>query len=396
MASEKQDDNISRDASNYSGDNGMAGEANPGANNASNQDADLSRADSGNITSQDNQPTSDSKPDAESSQNPDNSEAAESGPTEEESEKKSGEDETEDGVKKTGQPLPPNFFADQAQSGKNNSEDDEQRDESEKNEEGSMGLLDHLNELRGRLVKACIAVAVCFGICWAFVDPLFEILLNPLLAILPEGTHAQYTTLPEAFFTRMYIAFMAAIFMASPVIFYQIWAFVAPGLYDEEKRYIIPIAFLSAVFFIGGALFCYYIVFPFAFNFFISYSTPEIVITPKVSDYLSFVIKLLIAFGLIFEMPIFTLFLARLGILTAAMMRRARRYAIVIIFILAAILTPPDVVSQLLMACPMLLLYELSIGVAVVFGRKKKKDKTAGNEAEKSDTPESVSGENER
>lgn len=257
-------------------------------------------------------------------------------------------------------------------------------EESEAPEEGgTMGLLDHLNELRSRLIKAAIAVAIGFAVCWAFVDPLFNLLLQPLLTVLPEGTHAQYTTLPEAFFTRMYIAFVAGMFLASPAIFYQIWAFVAPGLYDEEKRYILPIALLSAVFFIGGGIFCYYIVFPFAFNFFISYSTPEIVMTPKVSDYLSFTIKLIFAFGLIFEMPIFTFFLARLGILTAAMMRRARKYAIVGIFILAAILTPPDVVSQLLMACPMLLLYEISIGVAAIFGRKSKKTKNmneGGNE----------------
>lgn len=237
-----------------------------------------------------------------------------------------------------------------------------------------MGLLDHLNELRMRLVKAFIAVAVCFGICWAFVDPLFGFLVNPLLAALPAGTHAQYTTLPEAFFTRMHIAFVAAIFLASPVIFYQVWAFVAPGLYDNEKRYIIPIAILSAIFFIAGAAFCYLVVFPFAFNFFLSYSTPDIEVTPKISDYLSFTLKLLFAFGIIFEMPIFTLFLARLGIVTAKLMRTWRKYAIVVIFVLAAILTPPDVVSQLLMACPMLLLYEVSIGVAAIFGKKAKKE----------------------
>lgn len=245
-------------------------------------------------------------------------------------------------------------------------------------EEGrSMGLLDHLNELRARLVRVVIWVAIGFGICWAFVDPLFNVLVHPLMQVLPEGTHAQYTTLPEAFFTRMYVAFVAGFFLASPAIFYQIWAFVAPGLYDEEKRYILPIAFLSACFFIAGGAFCYFIVFPFAFDFFISYSTPEIVITPKISDYLSFVLKLLFAFGIIFEMPIFTLFLSRMGLVTAGMMRKAWRYAVVVIFILAAILTPPDVVSQLLMACPMLLLYELSIGVAYVFGRKKKKEAEA-------------------
>lgn len=239
-----------------------------------------------------------------------------------------------------------------------------------------MGLLEHLNELRSRLTKAVIALIIGFALCWVFVDPLFNILVRPLLAVLPEGAHAQYTTLPEAFFARVLIAFVAGAFLVSPVIFYQIWAFVAPGLYDEEKRYIVPIAFASALFFVAGGCFCYFIVFPYAFNFFISYSSPEIVITPKISDYLSFTLKLIFAFGLIFEMPVFTMFLARLGILTAKMMRRARRYAVVAIFILAAILTPPDVISQLLMACPMLLLYEVSIGVAVVFGRRTVKEKT--------------------
>lgn len=257
--------------------------------------------------------------------------------------------------------------------------EDKKDPEDDKGGEG-MGLLDHLAELRRCLLRACVWAIIGFVVCWIFVDDIFDLLINPLLAILPEGTHAQYTTLPEAFFTRVYVAFVAGLFLASPAIFYQIWAFVAPGLYDEEKRWIIPIALLSAIFFIAGAVFCYFIVFPFAFAFFISYSTPDIVITPKVSDYLNFVIKLLLAFGLIFEMPIFTFFLARLGIVTAAMMRKARRYAIVAIFILAAILTPPDVVSQLFMAVPMLLLYEASIVVALVFGKRKKADKPEGKE----------------
>lgn len=247
-------------------------------------------------------------------------------------------------------------------------------DPTPEDEKEAMGILDHLSELRQRLVKASIAAAAGFGICWIFVDPLFNLLMRPLLAILPPGTHAQYTTLPEAFFIRVTVAFVSGLFVASPIIFYQIWAFVAPGLYEEEKRHIAPIAFLSAVFFIAGGVFCYFIVFPYAFNFFISYSTPEIVITPKASDYLSFCLKLIFAFGLIFEMPIFTFFLAKLGVITAAMMRKGRKYAIVGIFVLAAILTPPDVVSQILMACPMLLLYEISIGVAAIFGKTKKQD----------------------
>ena len=233
-----------------------------------------------------------------------------------------------------------------------------------------MTLLEHLNELRRRLVYCTIAAIVGFIACWLVVDQIFNALIEPLLNALPSGSHPIYTTLPEGFFTRMYIAFVAGIFVASPIIFYQIWAFIAPGLYEEEKRHIIPIAFLSAVFFITGGGFAYFIVFPYAFSFFISFATDSIYALPKVSDYLNFVLKLILAFGLIFEMPLFSFFLSRLGILTAAMMRKVRRYAVVLIFIVAAVLTPPDVVSQLLMALPMLLLYEMSIFVALIFGRK--------------------------
>ncbi|SDF91393.1 sec-independent protein translocase protein TatC [Desulfovibrio legallii] len=241
-----------------------------------------------------------------------------------------------------------------------------------------MSLMDHLGELRGRLVRCCIAVGLGFLACWAVVDPIFNALVDPLLAVLPKGSHAIYTTLPEGFFTRMYIAFVAGVFVSSPVIFYQVWSFIAPGLYEEEKRYIVPVAVISALFFTCGGAFCYFMVFPYAFSFFVSFATEEIVAMPKVSDYLSFVLKLILAFGLIFEMPLFALFLARMGIITAAMMRKARRYAILGIFIVAAILTPPDVVSQLLMACPMLILYEISIGVAALFGRKNGKKAAAG------------------
>lgn len=243
-----------------------------------------------------------------------------------------------------------------------------------------MSLMEHLGELRMRLVRCCIAVGLGFLACWVVVDPIFNALVNPLIAVLPPGSHAQYTTLPEGFFTRMYIAFIAGVFVSSPVIFYQVWSFIAPGLYDDEKRLIVPIAVVSAFFFICGGAFCYFVVFPYAFSFFVSFSTSTIVVIPKISDYLDFVLKLILAFGLIFEMPLFAFFLARMGLVTAAMMRKARRYAILAIFIVAAILTPPDVVSQLLMACPMLLLYELSIGVAAVFGRKKPTPEPEKNE----------------
>lgn len=253
-------------------------------------------------------------------------------------------------------------------------------------DEKPMGLLDHLNEMRWRLVRCFIAAAVGFCLCWAFVEPIFAVLVKPLLAVLPAGGNAMYSTMPEAFFIRMFVACIAGLFVASPVIFYQIWAFISPGLYEEEKLFIVPVAVVSAVFFVGGALFCYHIVFPFAFQFFMSYNTEQIRVMPRISDYVDFVLKLLIAFGLIFEMPLFAFFLSRMGVLTAAMMRQARRYAILGIFIVAAILTPPDVLSQLLMAAPMLVLYEVSVIVAAVFGKKRRKAEDAADNAGDDDT----------
>lgn len=247
-------------------------------------------------------------------------------------------------------------------------------------EEKTMGLMDHLNELRWRLVRCFIAAGVGFLLCWAVVEPIFDFITAPLLNALPAHGTAMYTTLPEPFFVRMFVAFVTGLFVASPYIFYQIWAFISPGLYAEEKKGLLPIALLSAIFFIGGGVFCYFVVFPYAFNFFLGFSSEQIQAMPRITDYLDFVIKLLLAFGLIFEMPLFSFFLSRMGVITAQMMRKVRRYAILGIFIVAAILTPPDVVSQLLMAMPMLLLYEISILVAAAFGSKKKEKKEEAEE----------------
>ena len=171
-------------------------------------------------------------------------------------------------------------------------------------------------------------------------------------------------------------------FGTSPFSFYQIWAFIAPGLYKEEKRAILPLAFFSTLFFIAGASFCFFLVFPIAFQFFMGFATDAIVPMISVEEYLSFALKLLIAFGLVFEMPLFAYFLSRFGLLTPAFMRRQRRYAILLIFITAAILTPPDVFSQCLMAMPMLLLYEVSIYVSKVAYREKKKPAEENETAE--------------
>lgn len=248
-----------------------------------------------------------------------------------------------------------------------------------------MTLMDHLGELRTRLVRSAIAVALAFSACYSVADLIFGELMRPLLKALPPNSKLIFTALPEAFFVYLQVGLVAAIFLASPYLFYQVWGFIAPGLYAEEKKHAIPLAMFSALFFLLGASFCYLVVFPFSFTFFMGFATDDIIPMPSLSEYLGFALKMLIAFGLIFEMPLFTFFLSRMGIVTATSMRRVRRYAVLCIFIIAAILTPPDVMSQMLMAIPMLLLYEFSIYIAVIFGKKPKQE-AADPEKTKTDT----------
>lgn len=261
-------------------------------------------------------------------------------------------------------------------------------EETPEEETPGMTLLDHLGELRVRLVRCLIAVGLAFAGCYSFAEKLFDLLMVPLVRAMPPDSKLIFTALPEAFFVYMQVGLVAATFVASPFIFYQIWSFISPGLYEEEKKNAIPIALFSASFFIGGAAFCYYQVFPYAFEFFMGFATDRILPMPSLSEYLGFALKMLLAFGVIFEMPLFTFFLAKLGILTAGMMRRGRKYAILGIFIIAAILTPPDVFSQTLMACPMLVLYEISIFIAAAVGRKEKTDEEADDDADEATTDE--------
>jgi sec-independent protein translocase protein TatC len=229
----------------------------------------------------------------------------------------------------------------------------------------------HLEELRKRLIVCFIAVGVCFVLCYGFSKKLFEILMGPLVAVMPPGEKLIYTGLPDAFFTYLKTAFLAGILLAMPVIFYQIWMFVAPGLYENERRIIVPAAILSAILFSGGALFGYFIVFPFGFKFFLSFSTDFIRPMPSIREYFSFASKLLFAFGIVFEMPLFIIILTKLGVVTVSQLKTYRKYIIVLFFIIAAILTPPDVVTQIMMAGPLILLYELSILGATIFSKKK-------------------------
>src|SRR5215470_14808981 len=235
-----------------------------------------------------------------------------------------------------------------------------------------MPLTAHLEELRWRLIKSIAAIALAFVVTYNIADWLFDVLTHPLLVLNQGAVQLIGTGVTEAFFTKLTVAFIAAIFLASPIIFYQAWMFVAPGLYDREKRYARPFVFFATIFFIVGAAFCYWVVFPVGYRFFIEqYESIGVSPSIRISEYLSFTARMLLAFGVTFEMPVVTFFLARLGLVTHTAMLSYARYAVLVIFIVAAVLTPgPDVASQLLMAGPLLVLYALSVGVAYAFAPK--------------------------
>jgi len=179
---------------------------------------------------------------------------------------------------------------------------------------------------------------------------------------------------PFGFFTFLKVSFLSGLMLASPIIIYQFWMFVAPGLYEKEKRLLIPVVFLSSLFFIGGSLFGYFIVFPLGFKFFLGFATESIRPLPSMKEYLGFSSKLLLAFGLVFELPLVLTFLSKLGIVSVEFLKKNRKYALLLFFTGAAILTPPDVVTQILMALPLMILYEISIIGAKIFGKKKNSD----------------------
>lgn len=235
----------------------------------------------------------------------------------------------------------------------------------------------HLEELRKRLIVCFVAVGVGFVVSYGFKEKLFQILTRPLISVMNAQDNLIFTGLPEAFFTYLKVAFLAGLMLATPVLIYQFWMFVAPGLYDKEKRYMIPIVLLSSVFFLGGALFGYFIVFPFGFKFFLGFATDTIRPLPSMKEYLAFSAKLLLAFGLVFELPLIITFLAKLGIVSVDFLKKNRKYALLLFFVFAAILTPPDVVTQILMAFPLMILYEISIIGARIFGKKKSLEEAA-------------------
>ena len=237
-------------------------------------------------------------------------------------------------------------------------------------DDAKMPLLDHLIELRTRLLRASIVFIVAFFACYYFASDLYDFLVQPLADVFEkrgESRRLIFTALHEAFFTYLKVSFFAAFFISFPYIAGQIWMFIAPGLYRHEKRAFLPFLVATPVLFFAGGALVYYLVFPMAWDFFLSFETVggaghvPIQLEAKVNEYLSLVMQLIFAFGLCFELPVLLTLLARVGMLSSRGLKEKRRYAIVMAFVAAAILTPPDPISQVGLAIPIMILYEISI-----------------------------------
>ncbi|HKX77601.1 MAG TPA: twin-arginine translocase subunit TatC [Novosphingobium sp.] len=233
-------------------------------------------------------------------------------------------------------------------------------------DESQAPLLDHLIELRGRLLRCVLALGVAFAVCLYFAGDIFGFLVRPLTEAFPPGEgKLVYTKLYEAFFVELKVALFAAFFVSFPVIANQLWAFIAPGLYAKEKRAFLPFIIATPILFVSGAALAYYVVMPTAFHWFLGFEGNagglKLEALPGTADYLALVMQFILAFGISFLLPVFLLLLNRAGIVSRAQLAGARRYVIVGIFIVAAVLTPPDVVSQLMLAAPLLVLFEGSL-----------------------------------
>ncbi len=238
--------------------------------------------------------------------------------------------------------------------------------------EVEMHFLDHLEELRWRILKALAFVFVLTIICFAFSDQILNLLLIPT-ENLTYKINLQVLKVQTIFVIKLELALIAGIILSLPVIFYQIWAFIAPGLLDRERKYIIPVITFATLSFLAGSSFAYYIIVPYSLEFFLSLAPPSITNNIAIDFYFGYVIRIILVFGVVFELPVVSLLLTKIGLITPSMLRKYRSYAIVVIFIAAAILTPPDPTTQILLAVPLVILYEITILVSYFFVRKDKK-----------------------
>lgn len=236
---------------------------------------------------------------------------------------------------------------------------------------GKMSFLEHLDELRRRILYAVVAVFLGFVVSFVFIDDIFDFIMRPLQQLLPPGGTLVYTDPTEAFLLYIKIALIGGLILASPAVMAQVWLFVAPGLYSHEKKWAIPFVVMSSFFFVAGAAFSHYVVFPLTWRFFVSFTNDILTFMPRIEPAFSIYLRLLLAFGLVFQMPTLVLFLARMGVISARFLIRNFKYAVLIMVVLSAVITPDGGgVSLVAMTGPMILLYGLSIGLAWMFGKK--------------------------
>jgi sec-independent protein translocase protein TatC len=243
-------------------------------------------------------------------------------------------------------------------------------EEEDEDVSGKMSFLEHLEELRVRLIVSLGALLGGFCVALLFIEKIVDFVYGPLQAVLAGGEFI-YTEPMEGFMLRMKIAALAGLFVSLPIVLWQVWRFVAPGLYAHEKKFAIPFVLLSTIFFTLGAAFSHYLVFPYAIAFFATFQRPDMKFMPRVDPVFSLYVRMMLAMGLVFEMPTLAFFLARIGLITPRTLITNFKYAVLAIFIVAAVLTPgADVASQVMMAGPMLVLYVLSIGIAWAFQKR--------------------------
>ena len=235
-------------------------------------------------------------------------------------------------------------------------------------------LIPHLKDLQRALIRSGIAFFVMFFVAFMFYEPILEFMMAPIKAILTGDSKMIATGVQEAFFTAIKVSFFSGFLFAMPYIFWQIWSFLAPGLYENEKRLVIPFVLFASGMFLIGVSFAFYIVVPYGFEFLVNFGNSLVTVSPRIGEYVGFLTKLLVGFGIAFELPVFTLFLAKMDLITDKTLKDFFKYAVVIIFVLAALLTPPDLITQFLMAGPMILLYGLSIIIARAINPYKEDD----------------------